>query len=836
MKVSLNTIKELTDVSISVDELVDLINRRLGGVEEITDLKKKYEGAVIVRVVSCEKHPDADKLSVCKVDDAGAISDVPRDEQGYVQVVCGAPNVHADMYAIWLPPRSTVPASFDETEPFILDARKLRGVLSQGMLAASDELAIGVDHDGIVELRNEDLPPGLNKELSELIGASFAHVFGLDDVTIDIENKMFTHRPDLFGQIGVAREIAGIQGNKFESPEWYTTVPKFQDVSELELTVENEAPEQVPRLMAVAMNNVTVKPSPLWLQCELVRLGGKPINNVVDVTNYIMLMTAQPVHAYDYDKLRGHTLMARMASEGEKVTLLNQKSYTLTADDIVIADAEGPIGLAGIMGGGESEVSAETKNIVLEVATFDMYTLRKSSMRHGVFTDALTRFNKGQSPLQNAYIIQRLIHLMKQLSHAEVASEVYDRKVSTLDEKLHGADSIELTRQFIGERLGLDLSEDKIASLLRNVEFATELNEHGITITPPFWRTDIELPEDIVEEVGRLYGFDTLPRVLPSRTTRPAPRNAYRDLVRSVRTELARAGANEVLTYSFVHKDVLEKATQDPSDAYALGNALSPDLQYYRLSLTPSLLDKVYANIRAGYDEFALFEVGKSHSKKAGLNDEGLPFEPGRIALTYTSKSPKEGAAYYHAKDILEFLLRSLKLEPEYKVLPAGTTLTAAAPFDEQRSARVIDTVSGQAIGIIGEYKTAVRKKFKLPEYTAGFELFTEGILLASHHVSNHYKPASRYPSVERDVCFELATAVSYADLIEVVAQKLTSFELLSTQFSPLDIYQGESTTKRITLRIKLVSYEETLTHDQVSSIINAVCDHVIRSLNAKVI
>ncbi len=836
MKVSLNTIKELTDVNVSVDELVDLINRRLGGVEEITDLKKKYEGAVIVRVVSCEKHPDADKLSVCKVDDAGAISDVPRDEQGYVQVVCGAPNVHADMYAIWLPPRSTVPASFDETEPFILDARKLRGVLSQGMLAASDELAIGVDHDGIVELRNEDLPPGLNKELSELIGASFAHVFGLDDVTIDIENKMFTHRPDLFGQIGVAREIAGIQGNKFESPEWYTTVPKFQDVSELELTVENEAPEQVPRLMAVAMNNVTVKPSPLWLQCELVRLGGKPINNVVDVTNYIMLMTAQPVHAYDYDKLRGHTLMARMASEGEKVTLLNQKSYTLTADDIVIADAEGPIGLAGIMGGGESEVSAETKNIVLEVATFDMYTLRKSSMRHGVFTDALTRFNKGQSPLQNAYIIQRLIHLMKQLSHAEVASEVYDRKVSTLDEKLHGADSIELTRQFIGERLGLDLSEDKIASLLRNVEFATELNEHGITITPPFWRTDIELPEDIVEEVGRLYGFDTLPRVLPSRTTRPAPRNAYRDLVRSVRTELARAGANEVLTYSFVHKDVLEKATQDPSDAYALGNALSPDLQYYRLSLTPSLLDKVHANIRAGYDEFALFEIGKSHSKKAGLNDEGLPFEPGRIALAYASKSLKDGAAYYHAKDLLEFLLKSLGIKPEYKPLPNGNSLNAAAPFEESRSARVVDTISGQAIGIVGEYKASVRKKFKLPEYAAGFELFTEGLLLASNQAPNTYQPASRYPSVERDVCFEIPSSISYAELTDAVSQKLTSFEAFSTRLFPLDLYQDESTVKRITLRINLVSYEETLTHDRVSTVIDAVCDHVIRLLNAKVI
>lgn len=842
MKVSLNTIKELTDVNVSVDELVDLINRRLGGVEEITDLKKKYEGAVIVRVVSCEKHPDADKLSVCKVDDAGVISDVPRDEQGYVQVVCGAPNVHADMYAIWLPPRSTVPASFDETEPFILDARKLRGVLSQGMLAASDELAIGVDHDGIVELRNEDLPPRLNKELSELIGASFAHVFGLDDVTIDIENKMFTHRPDLFGQIGVAREIAGIQGNKFESPEWYKAVPEFGQASELELTVQNNALEYVPRLMAVAMNNVTVKPSPLWLQCELVRLGGKPINNVVDVTNYIMLMTAQPVHAYDYDKLRGHTLMARMASEGEKVTLLNQKSYTLTTDDIVIADSEGPIGLAGIMGGGDSEVSAETKNIVLEVATFDMYTLRKSSMRHGVFTDALTRFNKGQSPLQNSPVLRELVDMVGDLSGAEQASEVSNIKsfVDEHDSNVHADRWLPKTvsTSFVNDRLGSSFSDKEIVQLLGNVEFHVhdmdKLDE--VCVTAPFWRTDIELEEDIVEEIGRLYGFDRLPRSLPSRTTRPAPRNAYRDLSRLIRSELSGAGANEVLTYTFVHKDVLEKATQDPEDAYTIGNALSPDLQYYRLSLTPSLLDKVHANIRAGYDEFALFEIGKSHSKKAGLNDEGLPFEPGRIALAYASKSLKDGAAYYHAKDLLEFLLKSLGIKPQYKPLPNGNSLTAAAPFEESRSARVVDTISGQAIGIVGEYKASVRKKFKLPEYAAGFELFTEGLLLASNQAPNSYQPASRYPSVERDVCFEIPSSISYAELTDAVSQKLTSFEAFSTRLFPLDLYQDESTVKRITLRINLVSYEETLTHDRVSTVIDAVCDHVIRLLNAKVI
>lgn len=841
MKISLNTIKQFTDVTIAVDELVDLMNRRLGVVEEVTNLSKKYEGAVIVRVVECEKHPDADKLSVCKVDDAGAVPDVPRDEQGYVQVVCGAPNVHADMYAVWLPPRSTVPASFEDAEPFVLEARKLRGIVSQGMLAASDELAIGSDHAGIVELTDDDLPPASEKKLSELIGASLARTFGLDDTAIDIENKMFTHRPDLFGQLGVAREIAGIQGNAFTSPDWYTTSPEFQDATGRELTVENEASAHVPRLMAVAMNNVTIKPSPLWLQCELVRLGGKPINNVVDATNYIMLMTAQPVHAYDYDKLRGHTLTARMARAGEKVTLLNQKSYMLTTDDIVIADAEGPIGLAGIMGGGESEVSAETKNIVLEVATFDMYALRKSSMRHGVFTDALTRFNKGQSPLQNAVIMRQLIRLAGELSGAEPASIVYDHRSASvndcvLENGIHSADSVGVTGLFVNERLGLHLADEEIASLLRNVECYVEIDDQGLDVHPPFWRTDIDLPEDIVEEVGRLYGLDRLPRELPSRTTRPAPRNAYRDLALVMRTELARAGANEVLTYSFVHKDILEKAGQDSADAYALGNALSPDLQYYRLSLMPSLLDKVHANIRAGYDEFALFEIGKSHSKKAGLNDEGLPFEPGRIALTYASKSLKDGAAYYHAKDLLEFSLGALGLELEYKVLPSGNSLVAAAPFDERRSARVIDIASGQVVGIVGEYKPSVRKKFKLPDYAAGFELFTDGLLLAHTRASRSYKPASRYPSVERDVCFEVAATTSYAELAEVVNQKLASFEGVSAQLAPLDIYQSEPTTKRITFRITLVSYDETLTHDQVSTIVDVVCEHVVQSLGAKVI
>ena len=341
MKVSLNIVRSLINFELpSVDELVLRVNQQLGGVEEVIDLGAKYSGARIVRVVECGKHPDADRLSVTKIDDGGAVSDVPRDDNGYAQVVCGAPNVHADMWAIWLPPGSTVPASFDDTEPFVLGARPLRGVLSQGMLAAADELAIGTDHKGIIEITENDLPSGAELQA----GARFAEIFGLDDFVLDIENKMFTHRPDCFGQLGVAREIAGIFGQQFTSPEWYKAQQQFSTAEGLDLMITNGAPELVPRFMAVAIKDVEVKPSPLWLQCQLVAMGGKPINNIVDATNYIMLMTAQPTHAYDYDKLRGHQLGARLAWPDEKVSLLNGKEYELTVDDIVITDGEGVIG------------------------------------------------------------------------------------------------------------------------------------------------------------------------------------------------------------------------------------------------------------------------------------------------------------------------------------------------------------------------------------------------------------------------------------------------------------------------------------------------------------
>ena len=843
MKVSLNLIKQLINFELPpVDELVARVNQQLGGVDEVIDLNAKYGGARIVRVVECAKHPNADRLSVTKIDDGGVVAGVPRDDNGLVQVVCGAPNVHADMWAIWLPPQSTVPASFDDDEPFVLDARPLRGVLSQGMLAAADELAIGTDHEGIIEIHEHDVPAGV--ELS--VGASFAETFGLDDYVLDIENKMFTHRPDCFGQLGVAREIAGIFHQQFTSPEWYKSEQQFAEAEGLELTVTNDAPELVPRFMAVAIKDVEVKPSPLWLQCQLVAMGGKPINNIVDATNYIMLMTAQPTHAYDYDKLRGHKLEARMARDGEKVSLLNGKEYELTTDDIVIADGEGVIGLAGIMGGADTEVSSDTKNIVLECANFDMYALRRTAMRHGIFTDALTRFNKGQSPLQNAAVLKQLMSMVG----GEQASEVFDKRNDRLmamqrDSRVTfgsaGKETISifdwgavtgvlvLESIFVNERLGTEFSPQEICRILKNVEIkAHEEPEpnmpYQFEVIAPFWRTDLELPEDIVEEVGRLYGFDKLPRQLPMRSIKPAPRNPRRQLKQAIRQSLSRAGANEVLTYSFVHDRVLKNAEQDPSRAYRLSNALSPDLQYYRTSVLPSLLDKVHANIKAGHDEFMLFEIGKIHDKELPLTDENLPSEQMFVDGVYASKKPRAGAPFYKARKLVDRLLADINVEADF-VKIVGSDADIPAPFDGQRSAWIV-AKNGDKLGIVGELSQAVRRNFKLPDYTAAFSLDVEKLQanLAENREHN-YRPLSRYPSTTRDISLKMQSAVDYVSVYACAEEVAKKHRELQISITPIAIYQpkDDDSTKTVTLSVKFISAERTLADKDTAPIIEEI-------------
>ncbi len=827
MKISANWLKEYTTIKLSVDELVEKIGAQLGEVEEVVDYGQPYQDVVIAKVVSCEPHPNADKLSVCLIDDGGAVKKVKRDKQGLVQVVCGAPNVRKGLTVAWLPPGSIVPSTYD-SEQFKLEVRPLRGVDSNGMLASAKELNINDDHDGILVIDKPAKP-----------GSSFAKLYELDDQIIDIENKMFTHRPDLFGVLGLAREVAGIQGMQFRSPDWYLkSLPLKASKSDetIPLKVKNGLPKLVPRFVAVALSDIKVTKSPVIMQTYLRRMGVKPINNVVDITNFVMLLTAQPLHAYDADKLPKPSLETRMSRKGDKLAMLNGKTVTFEDDStMLITSDDQPVGVAGAIGGRDTEVDFNTKNIILECANFDMYAVRRTSMQLGIFTDAVTRFNKGQSPLQNDVVLSYAVGMLQKLAGAELASEVID----TADDKSVGFwKGIHVGQDFINQRLGLELTTAQIAKLLKNVEMGVSSNANRLIVSPPFWRTDLEIPEDIVEEVGRLYGYDHLPLELPKRDLTPAPRDGVLSLKSQIRDRLAQAGANEVLTYSFVHGDLMKKVGQDPEQAFQLSNALSPDLQYYRLSLTPSLLDKVHMNIKAGFDCFALFEINKTHNKTEKGKD-GLPREAERVVLVVAGKNKSKGAAYFRARRYLDYLLESFG-RTDLKLVPLSSAnlhvsealKQQAKPFDPKRSAVLVDD-DGAVWGFVGEYRQSVKQSLKLNDNTAGFEIDPSVI---KSDGSSAYRPLSRFPSTHQDISFKLPANTTYAEMESVVRtalEKAAAAKGYIYNLKPVDIYQKDKADKHMSFRISLNHYERTLVTEEVNSLLDDIANQARIKLKA---
>jgi len=481
MKISINNAQSVSNIDLkqfNKNELVNKIGSQLGAVEETVDWESRYNGVVIVRVVGCDPHPNADKLHVCKIDDGGVVTDLERDSYGHIQVVCGAPNVRKDMIVAWISPGSIVPSTYGSKDQFTIGSKELRGVLSNGMLASASELGISDDHAGLLEINDQSVS----------VGDSFSKLYGLDDFVIDVENKMFTHRPDCFGVLGVAREIAGINNQQFISPEWYLNIPLFSEANGLDLNVEVNVNSLCPRFMAVAIKDINIKPSPIWLQSALNRVGIRPINNVVDATNWVMYITGQPTHAYDYDKVlsmsdgQGASIVVRHPKDDEKLTLINGKTITPRQGSVVITSGPELLGLAGVMGGLDSEVDNNTKNIILEVASFDMYSIRKSSMHHGLFTDAVTRFNKGQSAHQNDRVLGRLMGYINELAGGIQASNVIDIK-GEIKENV----TVSINTSFINERLGLNLTTQEVETILKNVEFEVYISEDTLNVKAPFW-------------------------------------------------------------------------------------------------------------------------------------------------------------------------------------------------------------------------------------------------------------------------------------------------------------------------------------------------------------
>lgn len=839
MKISLNWLREFNGIDITVDAidaLVEKISTQLGAVEQTIDLGKQYKGIIIVKVIDSQPHPDADKLHICKIDDGNKTKDIERDNNGYIQVVCGAANVRKDLMAVFIPPGAVVPDTVLH-DPLTISVREIRGQKSNGMLASYRELALGNNHDGIVEINPYDAK----------VGDDFAQVYKLNDFIIELENKMFTHRPDCFGHLGIAREIAGICHQSFVSPEWYrqTSQLSFDQSQDLPLNVENQLPELVPRFMAVVLAVKENGSSPVWLQSYLSRVGVRPVNAIVDITNYMMLVSAQPLHAYDYDKLKqqdgdktnGANLIVRVPKEGEYITALNGKTYTPNQDEIGIASANKLVGIGGVIGGADTEVDDKTKYIVLECANFNMYSIRRTAMENGIFTDAVTCYTKGQSPLQNNRVLNETINMFQRLLDAKVCSKVIDivsPKVPIEADTMHPPQTISV--DVINRKLGLEIDKSKIISLLQNVEFAVEdSGDNMLKLTAPFWRTDIEIAEDIIEEVGRLYGYDALPLTLPRRDLKPAVIDPLLSTKSTIRKILSAAGANELLTYSFIHGNLIKKVGQNNEDAYKLQNALSPDLQYYRLSLLPSLLEKVFPNLRAGEKEFAIFEINPVHTKKLINSTTNLPEEIQQLGFIHaaddkTAKASDRGAAYYQAKKYLEFLAGAFGLSLTFeKLSPNNTDITIfndiLAPFDEARSA-AIRTADSLLIGVVGEFKSSVRTSLKLPRYIAGFEIDIAHLSNIQAHQST-YQPLSRFPSSQQDICLRVANNVVYAELYAAITSSLTKNQDKSFWYDvvPVDVYQppDKKDVKQFTFHITVGNFQQTLTDSIVDNILTDV-------------
>ena len=819
MLISLNWLKGgLQTDNITDDELVKLIGARLVEVEGVIDQTHKYDKIYAVKVIS-EQPIEGTHLHLCKIDDGGVAADVERDDDGYVQVMCGAPNVHEGMFAAWIAPGAIVPQTFNTDEPFKIGMRKMLGKYdSYGMMAGADELDFGDDHSGIVELNPATAKPG--KAISELFG-------NLDDKILDIENKSLTHRPDTFGILGFRREVAGILGQKHVTDDWYFEPEQtFDNDPSIKLDIEIDE-KLCPRYTAIVFESIAPNVNP-YLDFDatlLARSGMRPVNPIVDATNIIMLATGQPLHAFDYDKFvavggsKTPKIIVRAAKKGEKLELLDGNTVELKTDDIVITSNDVPVALAGAMGGASTAIDENTKRVILESATFSLYNLRKTQMAHGIFSEAITRFTKGQPAGATKAAAIRF---------SEKAAK-YLKPLALFDtQKTAPAPiEVELTLSHINNLLGTDFTGQQVKEILENVEFDVKLgsdkvnidtklfslkiedeNDENILVTVPFWRTDIHIAEDIIEEVGRLSGFDNIAPVLPQHAT--ADPNELFGLKAQIRDHLAARGANEVLTYSFVHGDLIQKVGQKPDNSYKIVNSISPDLQYIRQSIVPSLLDKSYANLRAGHDQFALFEMNQVYPRNLGNDSDNVP--QGRHELGFVFVSQKEQSNFYRAKKYLESLLASLNIPFEIAAFAENTTNSY---YEPKRSA-VIKS-GDKVLGYIGEIRRSILRGFKLPAGVAAFELSLAGMLDAEQGVNSKDFRLSDYPSVLRDITLTVDGAAKYAD-IESRLRKILSDYIY--KLVPTSIYQAEgSKTKNISFHVEFAATDKTLTKAEISAI-----------------
>lgn len=827
MRISVNLLKQFVDLNISDEEIIALVKKHIGEVDYTHNLRDDYKDIVVAVIEEKEEHPDADTLAIYKIDTG--------DEKN-IQVVAGDKNLQIGDKVAYMKVGSKVPYSiYTEEEPFVVKEIKLRGIQSNGMMGSEKELNLGTNHSTVMTLPN-DAPTGVN----------FSEYYELDDTIFEIENKALTNRGDLFGVLGIARELSAVVGKRFESPTWYLNPARniTHEKSCLKLEIRNDAESLCPRYTAVALDNVKVEDSPIWLKSSLIKYGIKPINNIVDITNYIAILIGQPLHAFDYDKIISADpnykdsayINIRMANHDEKVVGLDEKAYELDENIMVIADSTHPIAIAGVIGGKDTEVDTNTKRIVLESATFDKSNIRRTSMKLGVFTEAATRYKHFLDTEQCIAGLLKAVELIQELTEAKTASNIVD--IYNLQYKRK---TIEISVDRLNTVLGTNVSTKEVKNILENLEYKTKGKEK-LQVTVPSWRRDIEIEEDIYEDIGRIYGFDNIEISLPKKEIKPPMQNKLFSTKRILRELLSEKGANETLSYSFTDLNSFKKCNLDSELAYKLKNPLSEELSLMRTSILQSLLPKAKENIERGINIFSMFEFNIVHLNN-NVEDDKLPIEHWYLSLLLTnSKSSNKGSAYYSARRYLDEIFRKLNIyNIDYKLIADSTEQDLSAHiknilamFDPNTSA--IISIGGLNIGVVGEILNTVKDSYKLPSYTAGFEIDINEL---SNMKSSHRRYAEQpiYPKFTQDLCYEVPTDAKYIEIENIITKILNSNDLWGT-VECLDIYQEKdsSENKKITYRIISSNHQKTLTDKDIKQIVEKITKKISHKFEAKLV
>ncbi|CAC8357323.1 Phenylalanyl-tRNA synthetase beta chain [Staphylococcus aureus] len=784
MLISNEWLKEYVTIDDSVSNLAERITRTGIEVDDLIDYTKDIKNLVVGFVKSKEKHPDADKLNVCQVD-------IGEDEP--VQIVCGAPNVDAGQYVIVAKVGGRLPGGIK------IKRAKLRGERSEGMICSLQEIGISSNYipksfeSGIFVFSESQVP-----------GTDALQALYLDDQVMEFD--LTPNRADALSMIGTAYEVAALYNTKMTKPETISNELELSANDELTVTIENE--DKVPYYSARVVHDVTIEPSPIWMQVRLIKAGIRPINNVVDISNYVLLEYGQPLHMFDQDAIGSQQIVVRQANEGEKMTTLDDTERELLTSDIVITNGQTPIALAGVMGGDFSEVKEHTSNIVIEGAIFDPVSIRHTSRRLNLRSESSSRFEKGIATEFVDEAVDRACYLLQTYANGKVLKD----RVSS-GELGAFITPIDITADKINRTIGFDLSQNDIVTIFNQLGFDTEINDDVITVQVPSRRKDITIKEDLIEEVARIYGYDDIPSTLPvfeKVTSGQLTDRQYK--TRMVKEVLEGAGLDQAITYSLVSKEDATAFAMQQRQTIDLLMPMSEAHASLRQSLLPHLIEAASYNVARKNKDVKLFEIGNVFfANGEGELPDQVEYLSGILTGDYVVnqwQGKKETVDFYLAKGVVDRVSEKLNLEFSYR----------RADIDGLHPGRTAEILlENKVIGFIGELHPTLAADNDLKR-TYVFELNFDALMAVSVGYIN-YQPIPRFPGMSRDIALEVDQNIPAADLLSTIHAHGGNILKDTLVF---DVYQGEHLEKgkkSIAIRLNYLDTEETLTDERVSKV-----------------